>query len=402
MELNFSAADLRFRAEVRDFLNENLSAALKHAVKNTPGVFMQREVYREWHAILHARGWLSYQWPVSASGPGWSHIQRYIFERECAIAGAPPISAQGVRLLAPVIYTFGTPQQKQYFLPRILNGEHVWCQGYSEPQAGSDLARLQTKAERVADEYVVNGTKIWTTNAHFSNWIFCLVRTAQQAKPQQGISFLLIDMRSAGIRVNPIRTMSGDEELNQVFFDDVRVPAANLVGAEGQGWEIAKFLLENERGGSCLAPGLLVDLQELRQRAQTLPSDAYGCLAQDREFMLRLDELEIETQAMEMLELRMLWDAQGGRTQGALAAVVKLLMAKIRKAIDRLVMEAHGYDALQLQRERPLYRSDLAAPIGSEAARVALPTYLNDLAWSIFAGADEVMRTIIAKSILRL
>jgi alkylation response protein AidB-like acyl-CoA dehydrogenase len=228
------------------------------------------------------------------------------------------------------------------------------------------------------------------------------VRTSHEGKPQQGISFLLIDMASAGIRVSPIRLMSGDEELNQVFFDDVRVPAANLIGVEGQGWGIAKFLLENERGGSCLAPGLLADLQQLRERAHLLPSDEHESLAQDSRFLMQLEELEIEAQAMEMLELRLLSDVAAGRPPGPQASVVKLVMARIRKAIDRLNVSAHGYAALQLQLERPLYRDDLAPPIGSEAARVALPTYLNDLAWSIFAGTDEIMRTIIAKSVLKL
>jgi len=401
MEMAFSADDLRFRDEVRAFLAQALTDDLRHAVRNMPGVFMGEELYRRWHSVLNDRGWLGYAWPSAFGGTGWSPVRRYIFERECALAGAPQIAVQGVRLLAPVLQTFGTQAQKDYFLPRILSGEHVWCQGYSEPESGSDLASLRTKAVREGDHYVVNGTKIWTTNAHFSNWIFCLVRTDSTVKPQAGISFLLIDMKTPGISVTPIRAMSGDHDFNQVFFDNVRVPVTNRIGEEGQGWTIAKFLLEHERGGSCHAPGLLADLARLRRIAARQPMGGGGMLSDDQDYMRRLAALEMEAEAMEMFELRMLADLANKRTLGPETSLVALLMSRLRKGIDRLMLEAYGYDGLQFEPQRPLYRDDLS-PVGSEDARVAMPTYLNDLAWSIMGGSDEVMRTIIAKTVLKL
>jgi alkylation response protein AidB-like acyl-CoA dehydrogenase len=389
MQLELSLQESQFRDEVRAFLATALTEDLRHAVRNTAGHFMSESVYHRWHSLLNAKGWLAYQWPAEFGGPGWSHVQRYIFERECALARAPQIAIQGVRLVAPVIYTFGSAAQKTFFLPKILSGEHFWCQGYSEPEAGSDLASLRMRAVRDGDHYVLNGTKIWTTNAHFSNWIFCLVRTDPSVKPQLGISFLLIDLASPGVEVRPILSMSGDHELNQVFFADVRVPISNRVGEEGQGWTLAKFLLENERGGTCFAPGLLADLGNLRTAAEGNPA-----------WLHDIAKLEIQAQALEMLELRLLAELSQGRPPGPQSSLISLATSRIRKGTERLTIELHGYDALQLERRRPLYRKDLPAPVGSESARMAMPTYLNGLAWSIMGGTDEVMRTIVAKQAL--
>nr|WP_037463796.1 acyl-CoA dehydrogenase family protein [Sphingobium herbicidovorans] len=380
-----------FRNEVRAFLAEKLPEGLRARARHTPGAFPGKDDWLEWQAILNARGWLPYNWPKEIGGPGWSATQRYIFERECAMARTPALAAQGLRMLAPVLAKFGTEAQKMHFLPRILSGETLWCQGYSEPEAGSDLASLKTRAVRDGDEYVVDGTKIWTTFGHFADWIFCLVRTNPDVKPQAGISFLLIDMQTPGVSVEPIRLISGDHELNQVFFDNVRVPVANLVGEENHGWTIAKFLLEHERGGSAQAPGLLAKLKDLREAIATLRGRRGFSLSQDPDFCHRLAMLEAETLAMEMLELRLLSQIAAGSAPGPQTAIVGLLMANITQAIDVLALEAYGSQALELERdERPLARD----------TQMPMPAYLNNRAWSIMAGSSEVMRTIIAKTVL--
>jgi alkylation response protein AidB-like acyl-CoA dehydrogenase len=402
MNLDFSEDERAFQAEVRAFLDENLAADLRRASLLTPSIFVEPEIYLRWQAILHAKGWLAYHWPVEHGGAGWTPVQRYIFERECALAHAPHISVQGLRLLAPVLHKFGTAEQNAFFLPRMLSGEHLWCQGYSEPEAGSDLASLRTRAVRDGDHYVVDGTKIWTTNAHLSNWIFCLVRTSTESKPQKGISFLLIDMTTPGISVSPIPLFSGDCELNQVFFDGVRVPAANLVGQEGEGWAMAKYLLEHERGGSCQAPALLVALADLRRAAAGLPGRNGGMLTDDRDFMHRLAMVELAAEGMEVFELQALADLSAGRIAGPKTALTGLYMANIRQAIDRLVIEAHGPAALELETSRPLYSPELSPAVFSQEARLAMPTYLNNRAWSIMAGSNEVMRTIIARTVIGL
>ncbi len=390
-EIGFSDETRAFRDEVRAFLAAKLPERLRTRARRTPGAFPIKEDWLEWQAILNAQGWLAYNWPEDIGGPGWNATQRYIFERECALAFAPALAAQGLRMLAPVLAKFGTDEQRAHFLPRILSGEYLWCQGYSEPEAGSDLASLKTRAVRDGDHYVVNGSKIWTTFGHFADWMFCLVRTDPDAKKQAGISFLLIDMATPGIEVKPIRLISGDHELNQVFFDNVRVPAANLVGQENDGWTIAKFLLEHERGGTAQAPGLLAALAELRSGAAELPGRGGKVLADDADFMHRLAMLEAEAQAMEMLELRLLSQMAAGSAPGPQTAIVGLLMANITQAIDALALEAHGAAALELERDiRPL----------ATDALLAMPSYLNNRAWSIMAGSNEVMRTIIAKTVL--
>lgn len=397
-----SEENLRFRDEVRAFLDENLTEEIRRAMRNSPGIFIDKAVIDVWQQALLRRGWLAYTWPEEFGGPGWSPVQRYIFDRECALKNAPLLPVQGMRLLGPVLHRFGNAAQQEFYLPRILSGEHFWCQGYSEPEAGSDLASLKTRAIREGDHYVVNGTKIWTTNAHLATHIFCLVRTSTEGKSQAGISFLLIPMDSPGLSRRPIVSTSGSHDLNQVFFDNVRVPVENLVGKEGEGWTIAKFLLEHERGGSCYAPGLLVALRALRSDAATLPAGDGGSLGDDREFMSRLSFLEIEALAMEGLEIEMVAGLARGERPGFQSTVLSLLMSRITQGINRLCIEAYGYDALQLQRLRPLHDPDVPPPVGSEQARLAMPTYLNDLAWSIMGGSDEVMRNIIAKTELRL
>lgn len=402
MDMHFSAADLAFQDEVRRFLAAELPQRLRDGMNGTPSVFVEPEIGLEWQRILHAKGWLAYQWPVEAGGTGWTPIQRYLFEKECALADAPALSVLGLKLVGPVIARFGTPDQKARFLQRILTGEDLWCQGYSEPGSGSDLASLKTRAVRSGDKYIVNGTKIWTTHAHYADWMFCLARTDPDVKPQAGISFLLINMRQPGVTVRPIIGMAGDHEVNQVFLDDVEALVENRIGEEGQGWTIAKYLLENERGGSCAAPRLIADLDRLERLAMAQPSGINGALGHDIDFGRRLAKLRLEAEALEMTELRILGDLAQGRAPGPQTSLVKLVASSLRQHVDELCVECFGYDGLQLATERPLYGNESPEPIGSKPAQLAMPTYLNSRAWTIFGGSNEVQKNIIAKTVLGL
>ena len=402
MDMEFSAEDLAFREEVRAFLADKLPERLKDGARRTPGVFVEPDIGMEWHRILYEQGWVAYHWPKEDGGTGWTPTQKFIFEKECALAGAPGISILGLRLVGPVICAFGTPEQKARFLPRILSGEDYWCQGYSEPGSGSDLASLRTSARVEGDEYVVNGSKIWTTHAHHADWIFALVRTNPEVKKQQGITFLLLPMDQPGIEVSPILSMSGDHEVNQVFFTDARTPVSNRIGEEGQGWTIAKFLLENERGGSCFAPRLLQHIEELERLAQEQPSGVNGAIAHDARFRDRLARTRLEAEALEVTELRILAELAKGRKPGPQTSLTKLLGANIGQAVDTLRLELLGYDALQLPGERPLYGNEAPEPVGSEFAQVAMGNYLNNRASTIFGGSNEVQKNIIAKTVLGL
>jgi alkylation response protein AidB-like acyl-CoA dehydrogenase len=402
MNLDFAADELAFRDEVRAFLATSLTERLRNGARATPTVFAEPDISREWQKILHDKGWLAYNWPAQYGGPGWSPVERYLFEKECALADAPGLPVLGLKLLGPVLYTFGTEAQKAQYLPKILTGEHYWCQGFSEPGAGSDLASLRTRAVRRDDHYIINGGKIWTTHAHFADHMFCLARTDPDTKPQRGISFLLIDMRQPGVKVRPIRSLAGDHEVNEVFLDNVTVPAHDLVGEEGAGWTIAKFLLEHERGGSCFAPKLLADIRALRTIAGAEPSGEAGPIGQAPSFAIRLATLELEAQALEMTELRFLAELRTGHKPGPQTSILKLVASRLRQEIDALAMRAFGYAGLQLTGARPLYGDDVPEPIHSKAAQVAAPRYLNSRAWSVFGGSNEVQRIIIAKSVLHL
>lgn len=406
MDMDFAPADLAFRDEVRTFLETKLNARLREGAANTPSVFVEPDITREWQAILNHQGWLATSWPQEYGGPGWTPMQKYIFEKECAIAGAPSLPVLGLKLVGPVICRFGTAEQKARFLPRILSGEDYWCQGYSEPGSGSDLAALKTKAELRGDTYVVNGSKMWTTHAHHANWIFALVRTDASSRKQQGISFLLIPMDQPGVTVTPIVTLANDHEVNQTFFDNAETDAANRIGEEGQGWTIAKYLLENERGGSCAAPALLAELDRIEDFARSEPSGVNGgvngAMIHDFGFAQRLIRLRTETEAFEVTELRILAELVKGRPAGPQTSLVKLVSANLRQAINVLALDLFAYDGLQLPLSRPLYGNEAPEPVGSRAAQLALPTYLNGRAWTIFGGTDEVQKTIIAKQVLGL
>ena len=402
MDMQFSQEDLSFREEVRTFLAESLPERLRDGARRSPGVFVEPDIGLEWHRILHEKGWVAYHWPKEDGGTGWTPVQKFIFEKECALAGAPALSILGLRLVGPVICAFGTPEQKARFLPGILSGSVYWCQGYSEPGSGSDLASLSTGARLDGDEYVINGSKIWTTHAHHADWIFALVRTNTEVKKQQGITFLLVPMDQPGVEVAPILSMSGDHEVNQVFFTDARTAANNRIGEEGQGWTIAKFLLENERGGSCFAPRLLQNIAELEELAKSQPSGINGAIAHDPRFRDRLARVKLQAEALEVTELRILAELAKGRQPGPQTSLTKLLGSNLGQAVDTLRIELLGYDAMQLPPERPLYGNLAPEPIGSERAQTTMARFLNNRASTIFGGSNETQKNIIAKSVLGL
>ena len=402
MDMNFSPEDIAFREEVRTFLEEKLPDRIRDGARRTPGVFVEPDIGMEWHRILFEKGWVAPHWPKEDGGTGWTPTQKFIFEKECALAGAPSLAILGLRLVGPVICEFGTPEQKAKFLPKILSGEDYWCQGYSEPGSGSDLASLKTSARLEGDEYTVNGSKIWTTHAHHANWIFALVRTDPNVKKQAGITFLLLPMDQPGIEVTPIHSMSGDHEVNAVFFTDAKTHVSNRIGEEGAGWSIAKFLLENERGGSCHAPRLLQSIERLAGIADAQPSGVNGAMAHDARFRDRLARARLDAEALEVTELRILAELAKGRAPGPQTSLVKLLASNIGQEVDTLRIELLGPDALQLPLERPLYGNEAPEPVGSEAAQTAMGRYLNNRAATIFGGSDEVQKNIIAKTVLGL
>ena len=393
MDLELSAEDLAFRDEVRTFLDENLTPELREAGRRLTSVFCEPRYSLPWQRILHARGWVAPSWPKAYGGPGWNEVQRAIFAAECARAGAPSLAPMGLKMVGPVLMGFGTPEQKAYYLPRILSGEDYWCQGYSEPGSGSDLASLQLRAVSDGDHYVLSGSKIWTTHAHHANRMFCLVRTSTEGKPQQGITFLLLEMDTPGIEVKPIITLAGEHEVNQVFFDNVRVPKANRVGEENQGWTVAKYLLEFERGGGS-APGLQVGLE----RAAGIAAAAHG---DDRWHRRRMAEAEIVVTAIDMSERRVLSELAGGKNPGPASSMLKINGTEAMQRVDEISIAALG---LYAGVDQPAARQpgSNVEPIGPEAGLVAMPRYLNNRAASIYGGSNEIQRDIIARLVLGL
>ena len=351
-----------------------------------------------WQRSLHKKGWGAPGWPVEHGGPGWTPAQRWIFEAESARAGAPNVNVMGVKMVGPVIIGFGSPEQKNFYLPRILAGEDYWCQGYSEPGSGSDLASLKTRAVRDGDDYIINGTKIWTTHAHHANRMFALVRTNETERQQDGISFILIDMKTPGITTRPILTIGGDHEVNQVFFDDVRVPVSNRVGEEGKGWTYGKYLLEFERGSGIASAKLRDALKTVCDLAE---SGATGRAIDDADIALRMSEIEVDIDALEMTELRVLSALQTGQNPGAVSSLLKLRVSEIRQAVTRLGVDVIGHDGLYVEPGRPLYKLNEAPGIPEEMLPV-VPEYLNSRAYTIFGGSSEIQRDIVAKMVLGL
>jgi acyl-CoA dehydrogenase len=398
MDLTFSAEERAFERQVRDFIAENLTPEVKRATALTPSVFSDPDIGMAWQRALNKRGWGAPGWPVEHGGPDWTPAQRWIFESESARAGVPNVNVMGVKMVGPVIIGFGSQQQKDFYLPRILSGEDYWCQGYSEPGSGSDLASLRTRAVRDGDDYVVNGTKIWTTHAHHANRMFALVRTNDTERQQDGISFILIDMKTKGITTRPILTIGGDHEVNQVFFDDVRVPVANRVGEEGKGWTYGKYLLEFERGAGIASAKLREALRSITDLAQ---SDLTGRAIDDPDIAMKMSEIEVDIDALEMTELRVLSALQTGQNPGAVSSVLKLRNSEIRQAVTRLGADVIGHDALAVEPARPFYRLN-HEPATPEDMLTIMPEYLNGRAYTIFGGSSEIQREIIAKLMLGL
>jgi alkylation response protein AidB-like acyl-CoA dehydrogenase len=400
VNLAFNDEDEVFRLEVRAFLDEHLTPDMREAAARTTTVFADKALAMRWQQILVRRGWAVPAWPVEHGGVAWSPTQKYIFGEECAKAHAPGLIPLGLRMLAPVLFRYGTREQKDYYLPRILSGEHYWCQGYSEPGSGSDLSSLKTTAVKQGDDYIVNGTKIWTTHAHFADHIFCLVRTDSAGKPQAGITFLLIPMNTPGIAVEPIITLAGDHEVNQVFFDDVRVPQANRVGPENEGWTVAKYLLEFERGGGGSAPRLTVALEELKAIAARETADGLA-LTEDPGFRARLATLEIRTRALEFAELVTLARMSRGESPGPASSLAKNTSVDIEQELLTLKLEAIQYYGLP--HANLISLNGCNEPwVGPEYAETVTARYLNSRAASVFGGSREVQKNIIAKAVLGL
>ncbi|WP_171125576.1 MULTISPECIES: acyl-CoA dehydrogenase family protein [unclassified Ruegeria] len=394
MDLSFTPEEEAFRAEVKAFLAENLSEAL--AAKGRNGEELTKADMEGWHATLQTRNWLAATWPVEYGGPGWSAVERHIFEEECAMAFAPRIVAFGVSMLGPVLLKFGSDAQKAEFLPRILDGTHWWCQGYSEPGAGSDLASLKTRADRDGDHYVINGQKTWTTLGQHADKIFCLVRTSSEGKPQEGISFVLVDMNTPGIEVRPIKLLEGGHEVNEVFFTDVRVPVANLVGEENKGWTIAKYLLTHERTNIAGVGFSLRDLDRLKRLSKQLHRMGKP-LAEDPVFAAEIAEVEIDLEAMRVMNLAMLSAAKEGAAPGMQSSMLKIKGTVIRQRIHGLTKSALGAAAAPFPATE---LSDNARTVPEEATASAA-TYFNNRKLSIFGGSNEIQRNIIAKDMFR-
>jgi alkylation response protein AidB-like acyl-CoA dehydrogenase len=396
MDLQINSEDLAFRDEVREFLQAKLPAEISKKTLNNSRLTVDEQVQLQ--RILNDQGWMAPSWPVEHGGQDWTPVQRFLFTEEMAAAGGPAPLAFGVSMVGPVIARFGNEAQKARFLPRIIRSEDWWCQGYSEPGSGSDLASLRTKAERRGDEYVVNGQKTWTTLAQHADWIFCLVRTSSEGKKQEGISFLLIDMTTPGITVEPIITMEGGHEVNNVFFEDVHVPVENLIGEEGKGWTYAKFLLGHERTGIAGVARSKQQIRRLKQLAQDEQKNGRPVF-EDPRFRERLTTIEVDLLALEYTQLRIVSAAAAGTPPGPESSILKLKGTEIQQAITELLMHTVGYFAHPDQRD-PVEGGWNEAPVGSELAAALAPQYFNVRKASIYGGSNEIQKNIIAKMVL--
>jgi alkylation response protein AidB-like acyl-CoA dehydrogenase len=398
MNLNYTEQEQSFRAEVRDFLAAKQPKRLSQKVKL--GKRLTRQDMSDWHATLNAQSWLAPNWPKQWGGAEWTAVQNHIYDEEAWAAGAPRVIPFGILMLGPVLMKFGSETQKRHYLPRILNGADWWCQGYSEPGAGSDLASLKTRAVRDGDHYLVNGQKTWTTLGQYADWIFCLVRTSTEGKPQEGISFLLIDMKSPGVSVRPIILLDGEHEVNEVFFDNVRVPAANLVGEENKGWTYAKYLLTHERTGTANIGNSNAALAQLKSIAARVKKGGRP-LSQDPLFAARMARVEIDLEAMKTTNLRILAEADAGAAAGPESSMLKVKGTIIRQEINDLARRALGPMALPFVSEA-LDEGANVAGIGEEENNAIASDYFNNRKLSIFAGSNEIQRGIITKTRLGL
>jgi alkylation response protein AidB-like acyl-CoA dehydrogenase len=399
MEFVLSPEDEAFRQEVRQFVTANLPAEIRK--KASSGMRIGKEDHVRWQKILHEKGWIAVNWPKEYGGTGWTPMQKHIFDEECAEAGAPTIIPFGLSMVAPVIMKFGNQAQKDRYLPRILSSDDWWCQGYSEPGSGSDLASLRTRAKRDGDHYVVNGQKTWTTLAQHADMMFTLVRTADTGKRQEGITFLLIDMHSPGITVQPITTIDGSQEINNVFLEDVRVPVENRIGEEDKGWTYAKVLLGHERTGIAAVGRSKAQLKRLKAVARTEMANG-APLTEDPDFALRLAQIELDLLSLESLVLRVLYDEGAGKGPGPEASFLKIKGTEVQQGLTELFVEAAGVYAQPFQPEvfrDPLWNEE---PIGPEFAAAAAPIYFNWRKASIYGGSNEIQKNIIAKAVLGL
>ncbi|MDB5466130.1 MAG: acyl-CoA dehydrogenase [Phenylobacterium sp.] len=407
MDLDFSAEDLAFRDEVRAFIGKAYDDDMRAHMAQSKNGHIDKAGQVRWLKRLHEKGWIAPDWPAEYGGTGWSPAQKYIYDMEMALAGAPAASNMGLRMCAPVIMAFGTDAQKQQHLPKILSTDVWWCQGYSEPGAGSDLASLAMKADRDGDDYVLNGSKTWTTYGQWADWMFCLVRTSQEKVRQMGISFLLLDMRTPGVTIQPIRTLDGppegDQEINQVFFDNVRVPVGNRIGEEGQGWTYAKYLLQFERGNA-YAPGLSNMLAKVKKIAGVERSDAGARMLDDPDFRKKLVELQIKVEALNATELRVFAGRAAGEAMGATSSMLKLEGSQAQQAITELALEAAGVYAQPFVQDTfaMVEGRTNAERAGPDYAATVAPMYFNYRKTSIYAGSNEIQHNIMAKMVLGL
>ncbi|MBM3368258.1 MAG: pimeloyl-CoA dehydrogenase large subunit [Betaproteobacteria bacterium] len=395
MDLNYSQDESAFRDEVRGWLKANLPQDLRDKIANYEE--LSRDDLLRWHRILAKKGWVAPAWPKEWGGTDWNVVQRYIFEEECGFAGTPPLIPFGLTMCGPVLLRFGTPEQKKRFLPQIYNGDVFWCQGYSEPGSGSDLASLKMKAERQGDHYLCNGQKIWTTLGHYADWIFCLVRTdSSMAKRQEGISFLLIDMKTPGITVRPLILMDGGHEVNEVFFENVKVPVENLIYEEGKGWTVAKYLLGHERMNTGRIGASKRELAKLKDFAAKQTGDDGRPLADDPRFRDKLTRVEVELMALEITNLRFLDQMRrSGQPPGADVSMLKIKGTEIQQALSELSMQAVGPLA------QP-FKAVASDPDFDRFTAGLAPRYCNFRKTSIYAGSNEIQRNIISKMTLGL
>ena len=391
MDLAFTPEEQKFREEIRGWVHEHLPNDISQKVHNA--LQLTREDMQRWGKILGKKGWLGHAWPTAFGGPGWSAIEKHLFEEECALAGAPRVVPFGPVMVAPVIMAFGNAEQQQRFLPGIASGDVWWSQGYSEPGSGSDLASVKTKAERVGDKYIVNGQKTWTTLGQYGEWIFCLVRTSNEGKPQTGISFLLIDMKSPGVTVRPIVLLDGTAEVNEVFFDNVEVPANNLIGEENKGWNYAKYLLAHERTNIADVNRAKRELERLKRIAK-----AEGVL-EDSRFRDEIAKLEVDVIALEMMVLRVLAGEKAGKQTMDIASLLKIRGSEIQQRYSELMMLAAGPFALPLIREA-MEAGWQGDSVGNAHCAPLASTYFNMRKTTIYGGSNEVQRNIVSQFVL--
>tara|TARA_B100001109_G_scaffold74434_1_gene60972 strand:- start:3219 stop:4415 length:1197 start_codon:yes stop_codon:yes gene_type:complete len=398
MNLNFSEEEISFQNEVRAFLKKELSPELVRAAKQTSAVFTEKEVAMEWQSKLANKGWLVPSWPKEYGGTDWNETQKYIFSSECAKAGAPNLIPMGLAMIGPLLLGKGSKEQKDYYIPRILNGDDYWCQGYSEPGAGSDLASLQCKAVRDGDKYIINGTKIWTTHAHLANKIFCLVRTDSSGKKQEGITFLMLDMNQPGVKVEPIMTMAQDHDFNQVIFTDAIAEVKDRIGEENEGWAVAKYLLEFERSGGVGGSKSLSDIDFIKKLVNKILLQHQDDNFEDI-YSKKINELEIKAKAIQYTSLRILSSIRGGESPGPESSMMKTLVTDLEQEISELTLEVIGYYGIPFQ-DTSFGSNEMA--IGDEDFRPIAGKYQNLRATSIYGGSNEIQRNIMAKAVLGL